>query len=189
MNPAVPTFFTSAAEFRAWLEANAATAAELLVGFWKVDSGTPGMTWPESVDEALCFGWIDGLRKRIDDRAYQIRFTPRKPTSIWSAVNIRKFEQLSAEGRMTEAGFRAHACRSEDRSMVYAYEQPAAAELTASEIREFKMNKAAWAHFEACPAGYRKVILHWVTSAKRPETRLGRLHRLLEASSEGRRLR
>ncbi len=187
--PHPPTFFDSAAAFRAWLEANAANSAECLVGFWKVDSGRPSMTWPESVDQALCFGWIDGVRKRIDDQAYQIRFTPRKPASIWSAVNIQKFEQLTAAGRMTDAGARAYALRTADRSVVYAYEQPAEAELTAGELRDFKNNRTAWLYFEACPPSYRKVLLHWITSAKRPETRAGRLHKLMEASREGKRLR
>ena len=118
-----PKYFASAIEFRLWLGLHATTAAELMVGFWKVDSGRPSMTWSESVDEALCFGWIDGVRRRIDDHAYQIRFTPRKKTSIWSAVNIAKVEQLTAEGRMTEAGAQAFAHRTDGRSVVYAYEQ------------------------------------------------------------------
>lgn len=189
MNPSKPKFFASAAEFHAWLESHAATAPELLVGFWKVDSGRPSMTWPESVDEALCFGWIDSVRRRIDDHAYQIRFTPRKPTSIWSAVNIGKFEQLSAQGRMTEAGARAYAHRTEGKSVVYAYEQAAQSELTASEIRAFKRAKPAWAYFEACPPSYRKVLLHWVTGAKKTETRAARLQKLIEACKDGKRLR
>jgi uncharacterized protein YdeI (YjbR/CyaY-like superfamily) len=189
MNPPEPKFFASAAKFRAWLELNAATATELIVGFWKVDSGRPSMTWPESVDEALCFGWIDGVRKRLDNHSYQIRFTPRKPTSIWSAINIRKFEHLIAEGRMTDAGVRAHSYRTDAKSVVYSYEQQVESELTASEIRGFKRNRTAWAHFEACPPGYRKVLLHWVTAAKKPETRVARLQKLIEASKEGKRLR
>lgn len=184
-----PRYFRSAREFRAWLESNSATEAELVVGFWKVDSGKPSMTWPESVDEALCFGWIDGVRKRIDDDAYQIRFTPRKADSIWSAVNIRKFEQLSAEGRMTAAGARAYSHRTERKSVVYAYEQRAEAELTDSEVREFRKNRTAWEYFEACPPGYRKVLLHWVTGAKKPETRVARLRKLMESCGEKKRLR
>lgn len=184
-----PRFFATAADFRAWLRAHAATAPELMVGFWKVDSGRPSMSWPESVDEALCFGWIDGVRTRIDEHAYRIRFTPRRPTSIWSAINIRKYEQLCAQGRMTEAGAQAYALRQEHRSVVYAYEQQAAAELTAEELRTFKRNRQAWAHFEGCPPGYRKVLLHWVTTAKKPATRAARLARLIEASQAGERLR
>jgi uncharacterized protein YdeI (YjbR/CyaY-like superfamily) len=189
MTPPEPTFFATADRFRAWLTSNASTAAELTVGFWKLDSGRPSMTWSESVDEALCFGWIDGVRRRIDAHAYQIRFTPRKPTSIWSAVNIRKFEHLSAEGRMTEAGVRAHSHRTDAKSVVYAYEQAAEAELTTSEVRAFKKDIAAWAYFQGCPPGYRKVLLHWVATAKRPETRVARLQRLMQASAAGQRLR
>ena len=184
-----PRFFATASEFRAWLQVHAATAPELMVGFWKVDSGRPSMSWPESVDEALCFGWIDGVRTRIDEHAYRIRFTPRRPSSIWSAVNIRKFEQLCAQGRMTEAGVRAHALRTAGRSVVYAYEQPATADLTADEWRAFRRNRAAWAYFEACPPSYRKVLLHWVTTARKPATRATRLARLIEASQAGERLR
>jgi uncharacterized protein YdeI (YjbR/CyaY-like superfamily) len=161
----------------------------LLVGFHKVDSGRPSMTWPESVDEALCFGWIDGVRKRIDEHAYSIRFTPRKPASIWSAVNIAKFEQLSASGRMTPAGAAAFAHRTEAKSGVYAYEQADTAELSAAETRAFKRDKAAWKYFEATPPGYRKVILHWITSAKREETRASRFATFVQACAAGKRLR
>ncbi len=184
-----PRFFPKPADFRAWLEAHAGAAPALLVGLWKVTSGRPSMSWPESVDEALCFGWIDGVRQRIDDRSYQIRFTPRKPTSIWSAVNIRKFAELSAAGRMTEAGVRAYACRTAAKSKVYAYEQAAEPELAAAELRQFRADLAAWAYFAACPPGYRKTLLHWVASAKRPETRSARLGKLIAACQEGRRLR
>jgi uncharacterized protein YdeI (YjbR/CyaY-like superfamily) len=189
MAPASPRFFATAAEFRAWLDAHAEAATELLVGFWKVDSGRPSMTWPQSVDEALCFGWIDGVRKRIDDQAYQIRFTPRKPGSIWSAVNIAKVEQLRAAGKMTAAGERAAARRTNARSVVYAYEQAQHAELTADEIRRFKKHKAAWTYFEGCPPSYRKVLLHWIAGAKKPDTRAQRLDKLIQASTEGLRLR
>lgn len=184
-----PTFFASASDFRVWLQAHAATASELLVGYWKVDSGRPSMSWSESVDEALCFGWIDGVRKRIDDDAYQIRFTPRKPNSIWSAVNIRKFGSLQASGRMTEAGARAYAHRTERKSVVYAYEQPVEAELSATEILEFSRDGSAWAYFQACPPGYRKVVLHWITEAKKPETRSARLHKLIEACASAERMK
>ncbi len=185
----LPVFFNTAAIFRKWLEANAATASELVVGFHKVDSGRPSMTWPESVDEALCFGWIDGVRKRIDEHAYQIRFTPRKPTSIWSAVNIAKYEKLSSEGRMTEAGTRAFAHRKDSRSVVYAYEQETIAELSAQELKQFLRDKAAWKFFEDTPPSYRKVILHWITSARKNETRASRFEKLVDACRNGRRLR
>ena len=189
MTPPAPKFFATPSAFRAWLEQHAARETELLVGFWKVDSGTPSMTWPQSVDEALCFGWIDGVRRRIDEVAYSIRFTPRKPGSIWSAINIAKFEQLRAEGRMTAAGARAFAQRTAEKSVVYAYEQAAVAELAAAEVREFRKNQSAWTYFEACPPGYRKTLLHWVTSAKKPETRTARLQTLIQASADARRLR
>jgi uncharacterized protein YdeI (YjbR/CyaY-like superfamily) len=184
-----PLFFATASAFRAWLEKNSSAATELLVGFWKVDSGRPCMTWPESVDEALCFGWVDGVRKRIDDQSYQIRFTPRKSDSVWSAVNIAKFERLQAAGRTSVAGEAAFARRTAERSMIYAYEQPEAAELTSAEQRQFRKARAAWQFFEACPPSYRKVLLHWVTAAKKPQTRAARLEKLIQASNEGRRLR
>jgi uncharacterized protein YdeI (YjbR/CyaY-like superfamily) len=184
-----PTFFANAQAFRAWLEASAATASELLVGFRKVGTGRSSMSWSESVDEALCFGWIDGVRKRIDDHAYSIRFTPRKPTSIWSAINIAKVEQLQAQGRMTPAGAKAFAHRKEAKSVVYSYEQASAAELSAADLRAFKRNKVAWQFFDATSPGYKKVILHWVTGAKQAETRAKRLASLVEACAAGKRLR
>lgn len=184
-----PQFFETARVFRSWLETNAATAPELIVGFYKVDSGHPSMSWPESVDEALCFGWIDGVRKRIDADAYQIRFTPRKATSIWSAINIAKFEMLQAQGRMTPAGVEAFAKRKADKSVIYAYEQEQTAELSAEELRVFQRDKAAWTFFAATPPGYRKVLLHWVTTAKKVETRASRLATLMAACAAGKRLR
>lgn len=186
---ATPRFFESALDFRAWLESHASIAGELLVGYHKVGTGRPSMSWSESVDEALCFGWIDGVRKRIDDDTYSIRFTPRKETSIWSAINIAKFDQLRAQGRMTPAGERAFANRTEARSAVYAYEQPATAELSPSELKTFRRSKQAWEFFEATPPSYKKVILHWVTTARRVETRAARLARLVEACAAGQRLR
>lgn len=189
MAEVTPRFFTTAKLFRAWLEANAASADELLVGFHKVGSGRPSLSWPESVDEALCFGWIDGVRKRIDDDSYSIRFTPRKATSIWSAVNIAKVEQLRAQGRMTPAGEAAFARRTASRSVVYAYEQQAMAALSADELRTFKRHRQAWRFFDSTPAGYRKVVLHWVTAAKRAETRASRFARLVAACAAGERLR
>jgi uncharacterized protein YdeI (YjbR/CyaY-like superfamily) len=183
-----PTFFRDARAFRAWLQANAATSRELLVGFHKVESGRPSMTWSESVDEALCFGWIDGVRKRVDDETYTIRFTPRKPGSIWSAINIAKFAALQAEGRMTPAGVEAFSHRTDARSVLYSYEQAAVPELSASELRAFKRNKDAWRYFEDCPAGYRKQMLHRVVSAKREGTRRSRLAKLIEACAAGQRL-
>ncbi|MBV7541432.1 YdeI family protein [Acidovorax sp. sic0104] len=183
-----PTFFATPAAFRRWLQQHAAQSTELLVGFHKVGSGRPCMTWSESVDEALCFGWIDGVRRRIDEHSYSIRFTPRKPSSIWSAVNIAKMEQLQAAGRMTPAGLAAFSHRKSDKSAIYSHEQAAAAELPAPQLREFQRHKKAWQFFEAAPAGYRKSMLHWVTSAKRAETRDSRFAQLLAASQAGERI-
>ncbi|PJI95418.1 uncharacterized protein YdeI (YjbR/CyaY-like superfamily) [Acidovorax sp. 69] len=182
------TFFTTSAAFRDWLQAHAAGSEELLVGFHKVGSGCPSMTWSESVDEALCFGWIDGVRRRIDDHTYSIRFTPRKQSSIWSAVNIAKMAQLHAAGRVTPAGLEAFAHRKADKSAIYSHEQAAAAELPAAQLREFQRHKKAWRFFEATPPGYRKAMLHWVTSAKRPPTRETRFAQLLAACAAGERV-
>lgn len=184
-----PTFFPTATAFRHWLEAGAGDATELLVGFHKVGTGRPSMSWSESVDEALCFGWIDGVRKRIDDATYSIRFTPRKPGSIWSAINIAKIERLRAAGRMTVAGATAFERRTESRSRIYSYEQEALADLTPVELRAFKRSKAAWRYFESAPPGYRKQMLHRVCNAKRPETRAARLDKLITASAAGQRLK
>jgi uncharacterized protein YdeI (YjbR/CyaY-like superfamily) len=184
-----PLFFQSAKAFRKWLSSNADAASELIVGFYKVDSGRPSIAWPESVDEALCFGWIDGVRKRIDDESYQIRFTPRKPTSIWSAINITKFQDLQARGCMTPAGVKAFSHRTDKKSVIYAYEQEATAQLSPQELRTFKRESAAWGYFEDCPPGYKKVLLHWVTTAKKTETRASRLGTLMQACAAGKRLR
>ena len=184
-----PKFFASSAQFREWLSQHAATSTALVVGFYKVASGKPSMTWPESVDQALCFGWIDGVRKRIDDDAYQIRFTPRKRSSIWSAVNIAKFELLSAHGLMTPAGTAAYTHRSAQKSKVYAYEQAQSAELNVAESAEFQQSESAWAFFQKTPPGYKNVVLHWVVQAKKTETRAARLQKLIKACAGGIRLR
>jgi uncharacterized protein YdeI (YjbR/CyaY-like superfamily) len=182
-----PTFFENTESFRRWLERNAASAQELIVGFYKVGTGRPSMSWSESVDEALCFGWIDAVRKRIDDESYLIRFTRRKPTSIWSAVNIAKFHDLQAQGRIAPAGAAAFALRREDRSVVYAYEQESTAALSTQEVREFKRNGAAWEYWQTTPPSYRKVVLHRIVTAKKAETRAARLAKLIEASTAGKR--
>jgi uncharacterized protein YdeI (YjbR/CyaY-like superfamily) len=183
-----PVFFDTAEDFRSWLAAHAHETKELLVGFHKVGTGKPCMTWSESVDQALCYGWIDGVRKRVDDATYTIRFTPRKAGSIWSAVNIDKVAKLREQGLMTPAGEAAFAQRSEDRSRVYSHERETLAELSPEDLARFRRHKAAWAFFEACPPGYRKRMLHVVTSAKKPETRTARLDRLIAACAEDRRL-
>jgi uncharacterized protein YdeI (YjbR/CyaY-like superfamily) len=182
-----PTFFPSPADFRGWLQAHHATARELLVGFYKKGSGEPSITWPESVDEALCFGWIDGIRKSLDDRSYTIRFTPRKPGSIWSNVNIRRALALVELGRMQPAGRKTFDARREDRSGIYSYERrPGAFGEPYASL--FRKNKAAWTFFEAQPPSYRRAAIGWVLSGKKEETRLRRLAQLIEDSVNGRRI-
>ena len=183
-----PVFFRNAEEFRAWLEKHGARAGELLVGFHKVGTGKPSLTWPQSVDEALCFGWIDGVRKRIDDGAYQIRFTPRKAKSTWSAVNVGRVAALVAEGRMRPSGLEAFARRLEANSGIYSYEQAAPLALTADEVKAFRHDKAAWEYFETVAPGYRKAVIHWIASAKKEETRARRLAKLIESCAAGVRL-
>jgi uncharacterized protein YdeI (YjbR/CyaY-like superfamily) len=184
-----PVFFPTPSKFRVWLEKYHESRQELWVGFYKKSSGKPSLTWPESVDEALCFGWIDGLRKSVDDLSYTIRFTPRKPRSIWSAVNIRRAQELSATGGMSAAGLRAFAKRSDDRSAIYAYEQRKSAQLEAADERKFRANQPAWSFFLSQPPGYRKIATYWVTSAKKQETRARRLGLLIECSARGESIR
>ena len=183
-----PRFFKTPAAFRKWLAANHAKSKELWVGFHKKDSGKPSITWPESVDEALCVGWIDGVRKSLDAESYVIRFSPRKPNSIWSAVNIRNVERLIKEGRMQPAGMRAYEARKEFRSGIYAYEQRSP-ELVEPYATTFKNNKAAWEFFSAQPPGYRKMMNWWIVSAKREETRLELLAKLIKAAESRERIR
>ena len=178
-------FFASAQEFRAWLDAHSQTAVDLTVGFHKVGSGKPSLTWPESVDEALCVGWIDSVRRRIDDEAYQIRFTPRRQGSMWSAVNIAKVKVLIAQGRMKPAGLEAYRKRLERKSRIYSYEQAGSAGLARDELKTFKQSKAAWASYEKLPPGYRKTMIHWVVSAKQPTTRARRLARFIASCAAG----
>ena len=181
-----PRFFATPAEWRAWLAENHATETELSVGFWKKDSGRASITWPQSVDEALCFGWIDGVRHRIDDEAYRIRFTPRKPGGIWSQVNVKRFAELKAEGRVAPAGQAAFEI-GKDRTNIYSYEREDAA-FTPEETARFQSNAQAWTRFQAFPAGYRRVAIHRVVSAKGAATRAKRLDILIDASAEGLRL-
>lgn len=184
-----PIFFTTPAELRAWFAANHQTATELIVGFHRKATGRPTLTWPEAVDEALSVGWIDGIRRRIDGTSYEIRFTPRKQQSNWSAVNIRRVQELTAEGRMQPAGLAAFERRTEARSAVYAYEQRHLAELDPAEQAALDANEAARTFWAAQPAGYRTTATYWVVTAKRPETRARRLAQLIENSAAGRRLR
>ena len=183
-----PQFFENAAHFRAWLEENHAAVAELHVGFHKVGSGLPSMTWPESVDEALCYGWIDGVRKRIDDTSYFIRFSQRRKESMWSLVNLAKVKELTALGRMRPPGVAAYEARSAKKTGVYSFEQQQPVALMPAELREFKKNKAAWKYFESSAPSYRKIITYWVVSAKQQATRARRLAQLIEACAESKRL-
>ena len=181
-----PLFFPIEADFRRWLEANHGTAPELLVGFWKKGSGKASIDWPQARDQALCFGWIDGVRHSLGDEAYTIRFTPRRKGSIWSKVNVERYAALKAEGLMTEAGERAYE-ENKHKSGLYSYEKLLSS-LTAEEEQGFQKNKAAWSHWQSQPPGYRKLVLNWVTTAKRPETRAKRLATLIADSTAGRRI-
>jgi len=182
------TFFATADEFAAWLEMHGTRQTEFVVGYYKRGSRLPSMTWAESVDAALCFGWIDGVRKRIDEHSYQIRFTPRKPTSIWSRINIERARILKREGRMREAGLKAYAHRRENKSRIYSYEQQKTAALERADELRFRNAKAAWKFFEAQPRSYRQLVVWRIVSAKRAQTRERRLQELIKASSERRRL-
>jgi uncharacterized protein YdeI (YjbR/CyaY-like superfamily) len=185
-NATEPTYFATAAEFRAWLEERHATEPELLVGFHKKGSGLPSMTWPDAVDQALCFGWIDGVRRSLGETSYTIRFTPRRARSIWSAVNIKRARELREQGLMHPAGIAAFEARSEERSNIYSFEQRGAVELSAEDSASFQANAAAWAFFQARPPSYRKAAIWWVISAKREETKQRRLATLIADSAEGR---
>jgi uncharacterized protein YdeI (YjbR/CyaY-like superfamily) len=179
-----PKFFRTPGDFRRWLERHHASARELLVGFYKRGSGTPSITWPEAVDEALCCGWIDGIRRRVDEKSYTIRFTPRRSGSIWSAVNMRRARALAAEGRMAAAGLDAFEARRANRSGRYSYEQRPAG-LVAPYSQMLASSGAAQKFFEAQTPSYRRAATWWVLSAKREETRLKRARRLVELSARG----
>ncbi len=180
-------FFPNQTDFRDWLEVNHEKESELLVGFYKVASRKPSMTWSESVDQALCFGWIDGIRRSIDGESYSIRFTPRKSKSIWSAVNIAKIGELTKKGLIMPAGIAAFAKRDEHRSAIYAYENKPG-EFPEDFERRFSASGAAWEFFNRQPAGYRKMMMYWVLSAKQVTTRLARLEKLITESGHGKRL-
>jgi uncharacterized protein YdeI (YjbR/CyaY-like superfamily) len=179
-----PTFFPTPADFQKWLAENHEQEQVLWVGYYKKASKIPSITWPESVEEALCYGWIDGLRKTVDDVSYKIRFTPRRPTSFWSAVNIDLMEKLQAEGRMQPAGLAAWERRKENKSKIYAYEQEAK-ELPPAYSQPLQANPKAWEFFENLAPGYKKNTIHWVMSAKREETRQRRLESLIESCEAG----
>jgi len=178
------TFFKTPSDLRKWFEKYHAKEQELLIGFYKKDSGNPSITWPESVDEALCFGWIDGIRRNVDEVSYSIRFTPRRARSTWSVVNIKRAEELTKQGLMRPPGLKAFEARKENRSGIYSYEQRSP-ELPDPYRGLLKKNKAAWNFFDAQPPSYQKAANWWVVSAKKEETRLKRLDKLIYHSARG----
>ena len=182
-----PTFFRTPAELRKWFRSHHATAKELWVGFYKVGTGKQSITWSEAVDEALCFGWIDGIRKKVDAESYTNRFTPRRPQSTWSAVNIRRIKALTAEKRMQAPGLKAFASRRESKSGTYSYEQRRP-EFDEPYLSALRANKAAYEFFQAQPPGYRKLAVWFVMSAKLEATREKRLARVIADSARGKRL-
>jgi uncharacterized protein YdeI (YjbR/CyaY-like superfamily) len=181
----IPTFFPTPSSFRKWLKKNHAKESELIVGFYKTGSGKKSITWPQSVEQALCFGWIDGVRKSIDKESYYIRFTPRKPSSIWSAINIKKVEELISNGSMEPAGLASYQKRSEHKSRIYSYEKEPV-NLSEEFEKIFKANKKAWKFFHSLAPSYRNPALNWVMSARQEATRIKRLTSLIADSEAGR---
>ncbi len=179
-----PIFFKTPADLRKWFEKHHDKEQELWVGMYKKSTGKPSVTWPDVVDECLCFGWIDGIRQSIDDESYTNRITPRKPRSNWSAVNIKRVQELTQQGRMTPNGLVAFEKRTENRSGIYSYEQRPEKFEPATE-KQFKANKKAWEFFEARPRSYRRAAIWWVISAKKDETKAKRLADLIEYSAQG----
>jgi uncharacterized protein YdeI (YjbR/CyaY-like superfamily) len=183
-----PIFFKKQSDLRRWFEKNADTSKELLVGYYRVATGKPSITWPESVNEALCFGWIDSIRNSIDDESYTIRFTPRKPNSIWSAVNIKKVAELQKLGLMKPKGLELFNMMDKEKLRTYSFEK-SVVELSPPFERKFKANKRAWHFFQQMPPSYRKPCINWVMSAKQEETKLRRLSTLISDSEAGRRIK
>lgn len=183
-----PRFFKNAAAFRAWLEKNHATTTELWVGLYKKAHAHRGITYHDALMEALCFGWIDGVMRRIDDESHMQRFTPRKSGSTWSNINVAHVERLTAEGRMAPAGLAAFKARSAAKTGIYSFERKEPAQFPPAQLREFKAHAAAWKFFSAQPPGYRRIATHHVISAKQEETRARRLAKLIAASAAGQRL-
>jgi len=180
-----PRFFKTSSDLRKWFAANHASATELWVGYYKKDSGKPSVTYSESVDQALCFGWIDGVRYGIDDVSYKIRFTPRKPKSIWSTINLKKVAELTRLGLMEPAGIKEFESRTEERTEVYSFEKTGVRHFDPAYEKKLKASKKAWAFWEAQIPSYRKVVTHWVMSAKQEETRQRRLQQLISDSEKG----
>jgi uncharacterized protein YdeI (YjbR/CyaY-like superfamily) len=183
-----PIFFATPAAFRNWLKKNHASSREQWIGFYRKASGRPSITWPESVDEALCVGWIDGLRKTIDAESYKIRFTPRQKESNWSAVNIGRVKELTKQRRMQPAGLAAFALRKEAKSGIYAYENRKTAVLDQADEKRFRANRKAWEFFQRQPPSYRQNVIWALATAKKEETRRRKLERLISESEAGRRL-
>jgi len=186
-NQAGPVYFNSQNEFREWLEKNHDKESEIIAGYYKVGTGRPSMTWSESVDQAICFGWIDGIRRSVDNERYTIRFTPRRPGSIWSNVNLRKVEELKKKGLMKKPGLDVYNKRKDAKSGIYSFEN----EITTLDKKYekiFKASKSAWDFFMKQPPSYKKTRTHWVMSAKQEETRLARLNKLIKASGENQRV-
>lgn len=188
-DPVDVTHFPAPGDFRAWLREHHASRDALWVGYWKKGTGRASVTWEESVDEALCFGWIDGIRKRVDEEAYTIRFTPRRASSVWSLRNIERYDALEAAGLVHDAGRAAFERRREDRSGVYSFEQETPTRLSAEYEARLRSNGEAWADWEQRPPGYRKRATHWVMSAKREETRERRLRAVIEDCAAGRKVK
>ena len=184
--PSDAIFFETPAQLRDWLDEHHETAADLIVGAWKKGTGKPTLTWEEIVEEALCVGWIDSIRRSVPDNGWTIRLTPRRKESNWSAVNVAKVGELRAAGRMRPAGEAAFAERRDDRTAIYSFEQARDPELAAHEEVQFRANAGAWTWFSAKSPSFRKQALYWVISAKRPETRERRLATLIASSAEGR---
>jgi uncharacterized protein YdeI (YjbR/CyaY-like superfamily) len=185
--PKAPVYFESPAALRRWFARHAGSETELVVGYLKRDTGKPSVTWPESVDEALCVGWIDGVRKRIDDERYQIRFTPRKARSSWSNVNLARVKALKAEGRMRAAGLAAFAARDRKQAPRGSYEQGKPIVLPPKDLKAIRANAKAWKYFRTLPPGYVRLVSWWVISAKKPETRARRLEAVIAKCAAGKR--
>jgi len=183
----IPIFFSNQQEFRKWLAKNHKKETELIVGYYKVGTGKPSMTWSQSVDQAICFGWIDGVRRSLGEESYCIRFTPRRTTSNWSAVNIKKVEELTKQGLMQPAGLEAFNIRKEERARVYSFENTKK-ELLEKLEKKFKINRTAWDFFTKQAPSYQKMIMHWITSAKREETQLTRLEQVIAESTKQKRI-
>ena len=183
-----PVFFKNQSELRKWFEKNADSANEILVGYYRVATGKPSISWPQSVDEALCFGWIDSIRNSIDGESYSIRFTPRKPNSIWSAVNIKKVNELKRKGLMKAKGLELFKNMDKSKLQTYSFER-SIVELSKEFEKKFRANKKAWQYFQKMPPSYRKPCINWVMTAKREETRLNRLSTLIKDSEEGRKIK